>query len=63
MTENIYERHELEAYAGEHAEDYDLDAIEAEARKWNPETNRYEWCVNEAELIWLFAQHDRRYHQ
>jgi len=44
-----YERHELEAYLGE-PQDYDVDAIEAEATAYDPETGRTVWTVDSDQL-------------
>lgn len=52
-----YNRSELEAYAGDYADDYDLEAIEAEAREWDTEFQTYVWKVRGPALTRLFAKH------
>lgn len=42
-TREIYQRYELEAYLGDYTDDYDLEAIEAEATEYDPKTSRTYW--------------------
>lgn len=39
----IYQRAELVAYLGDYVDDYDVDAIEAEATEYDPKTSRTYW--------------------
>lgn len=42
----LYQRAELDAYLGDYSDDYDVDAIEAEATEYDPKTGRRTWRPN-----------------
>ena len=52
-----YQRHELEAYLGE-PDAYDVDAIEAEATEYDPETGRTYWRRG-VDLAAIAERHER----
>ena len=51
-----YQRHELEAYLGE-PQDYDVEAIEAEATAYDPETDSRIWTASGEDLARICERH------
>lgn len=55
-----YQRGELEAYLGEYANDYDIDAIEAEATEHDPKTGRTLWTPEAVRDLWTICERHER---
>lgn len=51
-----YQRYELEAYLGDYADDYDVDAIEAEATEHDPRTGRTVWTPEAVRDLWSICE-------
>lgn len=53
---HTYQRCELEAFLGDYADDYDVDAIEAEASEYDPKTGRTYWTAEALRDLWSIAE-------
>lgn len=56
-----YQRYELEAFLGDYADDYDVDAIEAEATEYDPATGRTVWTPDAVRDLWSICERHELY--
>ena len=61
MERKLYQEHELEAYLGEHMEDFDVEAIVDEATEIDPRTGNRYWKdgIDDVDIAEICERHDK----